>query len=129
MKSRLALALAPALLLALAACGGDALRTARADLMAHDTAAADKALEALVQEQPGLEQAHYLLFVLDRFLLSQADPASQDALSRSAVREYDWITAKEGLARSYGDMEASLQASDRSKALYGEARQAVYGAP
>jgi len=121
--------LAPALglLLALAACGGDALAGARAQLKAHDTAAAQKALEALVQEQPGLEPAHYTLFALDRFLLSQGDPASQDALSKSAVREYDWITAREGLARSYGDMEASLQSTDKSRELYGKARQAVFG--
>jgi hypothetical protein len=125
----LALAPALALLLALAACGGDALEGVRAQLKGRDYPAAGKALEALVQQQPGLERAHYLLFALDRFMLSQADAASQDALSKGAVREYDWITAKEGLARSYGDMEASLQASDRSKALYGEARQAVYGAP
>jgi len=127
MRRGLALALALALLLALAACGGDALAGARAQLKARDYAAAQKALEALVQGQPGLEPAHYMLFALDRFMLSQGDPASQDAMSRGAVREYDWITAKEGLARSYGDMEASLQASDKSKALYGQARQAVFG--
>jgi len=113
--------------LSLAACGGDALAPVRGPLKARDYAAARKALEPLLSERPGLEEGHYLLFVLDRFELMQTDPTQQDALSRGLVKEYDWIAAKEGLVKSYGDMETSLQSTEKSRDLYGQARQAVFG--
>jgi hypothetical protein len=109
------------------ACGGDKMAGVKASLAAKDFGAARRALGALIKDEPGVRAPHYYLFVLDRFEFMQGDAARQAFLSQSMVAEYDWITAKEGLARNYSDMEPSLQSGASSRTLYHEARQAIYG--
>lgn len=89
----------------------------------------DKAIEVLQAgelKKPDNKSIHYLLFILDEYLVSQGDPAKHDAYLHSAIDEYSWIAKDAGIEPDYRDMEGSIKSKDASRADYESAYNIAY---
>jgi hypothetical protein len=119
--------LAPVLLLALAACGGDPVQPAMDALAARDFASAEKLSGELAKKKPKLNSVHVLRFVLYRHLAVQGDPSKQSYYVQDAIVEYDLVAKALGITANYADMEGSLRSNPESAALLAAARKPLYG--
>lgn len=83
-------------------------------------------LQDAESKNPENRAVHYLLFVLDQFMVSQGDPVQHDSYLKSSISEYDWISKDAGIDPDYRNMEDSIKAKDASRAAYESAYAVVF---
>ena len=83
-------------------------------------------LQGAEAKNPDNRAVHYLLFVLDQFMVSQGDPVQHDNFLKSSISEYDWISKDAGIDPDYRNMEDSIKAKDASRTAYENAYAAVF---
>lgn len=98
-----------------------------ADLLkSGDRGQAMQFLQDAESKNPENRAVHYLLFVLDQFMVSQGDPVQHDSYLKSSISEYDWISKDAGIDPDYRNMEDSIKAKDASRAAYESAYAVVF---
>jgi predicted negative regulator of RcsB-dependent stress response len=114
------------LLLLVLACAKDPMAQAKAAFAAKDLAGAESALAALLAEQPDLEAAHLARLVLYSHWMVDGQAARQAEYQAQVIKEYDWAAARWGLAKDYGNIEASLRSNPQAAAAYEAAHKLLY---